>query len=101
MVKFLGDKRSSNERFAPLEMTTKLHKKISKFGTKAPVVEKTLTSFERFYQAANKLDDDLIQKHGKKLAAQVGFFKYLILSNSVCLKLIFRLMLRLIQMSLH
>ncbi|CAF2471886.1 unnamed protein product [Rotaria sp. Silwood2] len=65
-----GDKRSSNERFAPLEMTTKIHRKISKFGTKAPVVEKALTSFERFYQAANKLDDNLIQKHGRQLAAQ-------------------------------
>ncbi|CAF4929386.1 unnamed protein product, partial [Rotaria socialis] len=35
-----GDKKSSDERFAPLEMTAKIHKKISKFGTKAPVVEK-------------------------------------------------------------
>ncbi|CAM4739720.1 unnamed protein product [Rotaria magnacalcarata] len=65
-----GDKKSSDERFAPLEMTTKIHKKISKFGTKAPVVEKALTSFEHFYQAANKLDDNLIQKHGQKVAVQ-------------------------------
>ncbi|CAF1098298.1 unnamed protein product [Rotaria sordida] len=65
-----GDKRSSDERFAPLEMTTKIHRKISKFGTKAPVVEKALTSFEHFYQAANKLDDNLIQKHGQQLATQ-------------------------------
>ncbi|CAF4955959.1 unnamed protein product, partial [Rotaria socialis] len=25
---------------------------------------------ERFYQAANKVDDNLIQKHGEKVAAQ-------------------------------
>ncbi|CAF1133901.1 unnamed protein product [Adineta ricciae] len=65
-----GDKRSTNDRFAPLEMTAKIHRKISKFGTKAPVVEKALNSFERFYQAANKLDDNLIQKHGARVAAQ-------------------------------
>ncbi|UJR30238.1 hypothetical protein I4U23_017776 [Adineta vaga] len=65
-----GDKRSTNDRFAPLEMTTKIHRKLSKFGTKAPVVEKALNSFERFYQAANKLDDNLIQKHGAQVAAQ-------------------------------
>ena len=56
-----------------MEMTSRIHRKISKFGTKAPVVEKALTSFERFYQAANKLDDNLIQKHGSKIAAQVKF----------------------------
>lgn len=73
IIKHLGDKRSSNDKFAPLEMTTKIHKKVSKFGTQAPVVEKTLSSFERFYQAANKLDDNLIQKHGTQVAAQVKF----------------------------
>jgi len=54
-------------------MTSKIHRKLSKFGTKAPVVEKALTSFGNFYQAANKLDDNLIRKHGSKLAAQVRF----------------------------
>lgn len=53
-------------------MTTKLHRKISKFGTKAPIVEKALTSFERFYQAANKVDDNLIRKHGPAVAAEVN-----------------------------
>ncbi len=52
-------------------MTTKIHRKISKFGTKAPIVEKALTSFQHFYQAANKLDDNLIQKNGSQVAAQV------------------------------
>ncbi len=52
-------------------MTAKIHRKVSKFGTKAPIVEKALTSFEHFYQAANKLDDNLIQKHGSQVAAQV------------------------------
>lgn len=69
-INHLGDKPSTNDRFAPLEMTKKIHRKISKFGNKAPMVDKTLTSFERFYQAANKLDDNLIQKHGPRLAAQ-------------------------------
>jgi hypothetical protein len=54
-----------------LEITTKVHRKISKFGTQAPIVEKALTSFEHFYQAANKLDDNLVQKHGSQVAAQV------------------------------
>ena len=71
MISILGDKRSSNDRFAPLEITSKIHRKISKFGTQAPIVEKALSSFEHFYKAANKLDDDLIHKHGPKLAAQV------------------------------
>lgn len=53
-------------------MTQKIHRKISKFGTKAPIVEKALTSFEHFYQAANKVDDNLIQKHGAQVAAQVN-----------------------------
>ncbi|CAF0882962.1 unnamed protein product [Adineta steineri] len=65
-----GDKRTTNDRFAPLEMTSKIHRKISKFGTKAPVVEKALTSFQHFYQAANKVDDNLIQKHGSEVALQ-------------------------------
>ena len=52
-------------------MTQKIHRKISKFGTKAPIVEKALTSFEHFYQAANKVDDNLIKKHGSQVAAQV------------------------------
>ena len=69
----LGDQRSSNERFAPLEMTSKIHKKLSKFGAQAPIVDKTLTSFEHFYKAANKLDDNLIQQHGSKVAAQVSW----------------------------
>jgi len=68
----IGDKQSTNDRFAPLEMTTKIHRKISKFGTKAPIVEKALTSFEHFYQAANKLDDNLIKKHGSEIALQVN-----------------------------
>jgi hypothetical protein len=54
-------------------MTKKIHKKLSKFGSKAPIVEKALSSFDHFYKAANKLDDDLIQKHGSKVAAQVKF----------------------------
>jgi hypothetical protein len=73
-IKYLGDKRTTNDKFAPLEMTSKIHRKISKFGTQAPIVEKTLTSFERFYQAANKLDDNLIQKHGSQVAVQVKSF---------------------------
>lgn len=69
---FQGDQQSTTkERFAPLEMTTKIHRKISKFGAQAPIVEKTLSSFGHFYQAANKLDDNLIQKHGPQVASQV------------------------------
>ena len=55
-------------------MTSKIHRKLSKFGTQAPIVEKALTSFEHFYQAANKLDDNLIRKHGSEVAAQVRFW---------------------------
>jgi hypothetical protein len=54
-----------------LEITTRVHRKISQFGTQAPIVEKTLTSFEHFYQAANKLDDNLVQKYGSQVATQV------------------------------
>jgi hypothetical protein len=61
-----------------LEITSKIHRKISKFGTKAPIVEKALTSFENFYKAANKLDDNLIQKHGSQVAAQVKSISYLL-----------------------
>jgi hypothetical protein len=80
-------------------MTNKIHRKLSKFGTKAPIVEKALSSFSNFYQAANKLDDNLIQKHGSKLAAQVkeihtNFYIYIF-------HYIFRLMLQRILMNLY
>lgn len=76
-IKHIGNKQSTNDRFAPLEMTAKIHRKVSKFGTQAPIVEKALASFEHFYQAANKLDDNLIQKHGSQVAAQVKYFIFL------------------------
>ncbi len=99
-IKYIGDKRSTNERFAPLEMTTKIHRKISKFGTKAPIVEKALTSFENFYQAANKLDDNLIKKHGPQLATQVKIFFFLSYS-SLYIDIFFRLILQQILLNLY
>ncbi|CAF0772906.1 unnamed protein product [Didymodactylos carnosus] len=57
-----GDQRSTDDKFAPLEITGKIHRKLSKFGTQAPIVDKALTSFERFYTAINKVDDNLIRK---------------------------------------
>jgi hypothetical protein len=70
-------------------MTTKLHRKISKFGTQAPIVEKTLTSFEHFYQAANKLDDNLIQKHGSQVANQVKSIFHILIFAFTFFRLIF------------
>lgn len=71
MFSSLGDKRTGDDRFGPLEMTSKIHRKISKFGAQAPIVEKALSSFENFYKAANQLDDDLVRQHGSNVAAQV------------------------------
>jgi hypothetical protein len=78
-------------------MTSKIHRKISKFGTQAPIVEKALTSFQHFYQAANKLDDNLIQKHGSQVAAQV---KTLLHFSSLSFSVFFRQMLPQIQLNL-
>ena len=52
---------SRRSKYSPLAMTERIKAKLSKFETPSKMVERTVGSFEKFYQAIEKVDDDLVK----------------------------------------
>jgi hypothetical protein len=71
-----GDSIPSHDRkskWAPLDITERIRAKLSKFETQSVVVERTVKSFESFFKAVEKIDDnfeELKTKSSQRQAAQ-------------------------------
>lgn len=48
-------------KYSPLDITMRIKAKLSKFETPSKIVGRTVSSFENFYQAIEKVDDDLVK----------------------------------------
>ena len=56
-----GNSIPSTERsskWAPLNITQKIHSKLSKFETQSAIVGRTVNSFQRFYKSVETIDDN-------------------------------------------
>jgi hypothetical protein len=49
------------KKWAPLAITERIHAKLSKFENKSSIVERTVTSFERFFKTVETIDDNFEQ----------------------------------------
>ena len=63
-----GDSIPKSDRaakYSPLGITQKIKSKLSKFENESPIVGRTVTSFESFYDTIQRVDDDFesLQKH--------------------------------------
>lgn len=49
---------SRSKKWGPLRVTEKIKAKLDKFEQQSPIVNRTVSSFERLYNAVEKIDDD-------------------------------------------
>lgn len=69
----IGDSVPGTERkhkWGPLSVTERIRAKLAKFETQSPIVSRTISSFEKFFNAVRRLDDDFEDLKTKSVVAQ-------------------------------
>lgn len=70
LKKLFGDILPSSERdkkWGKMGITKKIKEKLSEFDTGSPIVERTITSFERFFGTVEQIDDKYQDTKSKKV----------------------------------
>lgn len=57
------------KKWGPLDITERIRGKLSKFENKSAIVERTMTSFERFFGSIEKIDDNFERTRVKQSSA--------------------------------
>lgn len=59
------------KKWGPLDISTRIRGKLSKFESKSTIVERTMNSFERFFSSVEKIDDNFEKKRTRTENAQL------------------------------